>query len=60
MQPKYVVYVSDTIHGSSDRRSYKTLARAKARFEELRRNLRRNGHNGVVLAHDDGHIICTA
>ena len=59
MVPAYVVYVSDTIRGSSDHRRYKTLARAKARFEELRRNLRRNGHNGVVIAHD-GHVIWTA
>ena len=56
MDNRFVVYITDTIHGSSDRRYYTTYGRAVARFQELRRNLRRNGHNGVVLSYG-GKII---
>lgn len=49
METIYEVYVSDTIHGSSERRTYKTLHRAVVRYDHLTRDLRRNGHNTVVL-----------
>jgi hypothetical protein len=57
MDTTYVVYVGDTIRGGSDRRHYKTLSGARKRFDELARSLRRNGHNGVVLATDQGVVI---
>jgi hypothetical protein len=49
METIYEVCISDTIHGSSERRSYKTLFAAQTRYEHLTRTLRRNGHNRVVL-----------
>lgn len=56
MGPKFVVYVADTLAGPRDRRIYKTFARAMDRFEELRRTVRRNGHNYVALRAVDGSI----
>lgn len=50
METIYEVYVSDTIHGTSDKRTYKTRSTAQARYEHLTRSLRRNGHNTVVLS----------
>lgn len=50
METIYEVYVSDTIHGSSERRTYKTLHRAVVRYDHLTRDLRRNGHNTVILS----------
>jgi hypothetical protein len=49
METIYEVYITDTLHGSSDKRTYKTLAAAMARYEHLKRTTRRNGHNTVCL-----------
>jgi hypothetical protein len=50
METIYEVYVSDTIHGTSDKRTYKTHTAAAARYEHLTRSIRRNGHNTVILS----------
>ena len=57
MDATFEVFISDTIHGTSDRRTYKSLERATARYEELRRTHKRNGHSTVVLRHGEVQIV---
>jgi hypothetical protein len=64
MDTAFEVFVSDTIHGTSDRRTYKTRERAMARYEELTRTHKRNGHSTVILRQGEVQIfpapICAA
>lgn len=50
-KPKYLykVLVEDTLSGGSERRFYKTRAKADAYFDQLNRSTRRNGHNTVLM-----------
>ena len=57
MEAKFEVFISDTIHGPTERRTYKSRERAMARYEELRRTHRRNGHSTVILRQDEVQIF---
>jgi hypothetical protein len=57
MDTAFEVFISDTIHGTSDRRAYKTRERAMARYEELTRNHKRNGHSAVILRQGKAQIF---
>lgn len=57
MDATFAVFISDTLHGTSDRRTYKSWERAVARYEELTRTHKRNGHSAVVLRHGEVQIF---
>lgn len=49
MDNTYEVFISDTIHGPSERRTYKTKEQAMARYKELMRSHKRTGSSTVIL-----------
>ena len=49
METTFEVFISDTVHGTSDLRKYKTRDRAEARYTELKRGHKPNSHSTVVL-----------
>ena len=57
MDTAFEVFISDTIHGTSDRRAYKTRERAVARYEELTLTHKRNGHSAVILRQGKAQIF---
>ena len=57
MEAKFEVFISDTIHGPSERRTYKTKEQAMARYKELMRSHKRTGSSTVILRQGEVQIF---